>query len=120
MSASAKLDAVPDVDIDEDGRFKYVLIKCHLEDQEKYIVRGYKWAGFHADVYDDVMERLDGLGIETECMGGGRITHEPEKKQIKVFGYSQGFGLADHSKSSDILKKHFPDYTDITWSNEGY
>jgi len=119
-NSSAKLAAVPDVDIDSSGRFKYVLIKCHIGDEEKFIVRGYKWAGFHADVYDQVWERLEGLGIETECMGGGRITHDPEKKQIKIFGYSQGFGLADHAKSAELIKKQYPDYSDITWSNEGY
>lgn len=46
---SADLSSVSDVDIDI-GRFKYILIKLHKKrggDEFKYIVRGYKWAGFH-------------------------------------------------------------------------
>ena len=46
----ANLDEVEDVDIDDNGRFKYVLIKLYhpnYEENYKYIVRGYKWAGFH-------------------------------------------------------------------------
>lgn len=42
------LDKVPEVDIDADGVFKYVLIE--LKDKQglsKTIVRGYKWAEYH-------------------------------------------------------------------------
>ena len=44
------LDSVEDVDIDESGRFKYILVKVWPLDDEKtfkYIVRGYKWAEYH-------------------------------------------------------------------------
>lgn len=45
---------------------------------------------FHlADVYDNTWQRLEPLGIDTECLGGGRILHEPDKKHIRVYGYSQ-------------------------------
>ena len=50
--ANVHLDEVEDVDIDANGRFKYVLIKLYHPDSEenyKYIVRGYKWAGFHGN-----------------------------------------------------------------------
>lgn len=42
-----------------------------------------------ADVYDKVQEEMTLLGLDTECLGGGRILHEPAKKSIEVFGYSQ-------------------------------
>ena len=42
-----------------------------------------------ADVYDKVQEEMTLLGLDTECLGGGRILHEPDKKSIEVFGYSQ-------------------------------
>jgi phosphohistidine phosphatase len=58
-------------------------------------------------------------GIESICPGGGRILHESDKKQILVYGYSQGFGRADHQKAVEILKKTFNDYK-ITFSNDGY
>ena len=52
-----------------------------------YIVYFYFY--YSADVYDSTWQRLEPLGVETECLGGGRIIHEPDKKHIKVYGYSQ-------------------------------
>ncbi|XP_049768940.1 sex-regulated protein janus-A-like isoform X1 [Schistocerca cancellata] len=125
MTAAEKLAAVPDVDIDPEGTFKYVLIRVFGpegpdgKEPSKLVVRGYKRAGFHSDVYDETMDRVKGLGVDTECTGGGRIQHDPSAKVIKVYGYSQGFGKADHSKTVEILKTAYPDYN-ITWSDEGY
>lgn len=49
---AADLGQIPDVDIDSDGVFKYVLIRVHLAEPSgdparecKEIVRGYKWVG---------------------------------------------------------------------------
>ena len=45
-----KFPHVPDVDIDANGRFKYILIKVMDKTQGgtfKYIVRGFDWAGYH-------------------------------------------------------------------------
>lgn len=47
---SSKLDTVPSVDIDESGRFKYILVKIMHDDQHKYIVRGYGRAAYHGEV----------------------------------------------------------------------
>lgn len=45
---------------------------------------------FAADIYDEVSRSLQPLGLDTECLGGGRIAHDPNgKPQIKVYGYSQ-------------------------------
>ena len=44
---------------------------------------------FPADIYDDLYDRVQKKGLDTECMGGGRILHEAEKKTITVYGYSQ-------------------------------
>ncbi|XP_068248965.1 14 kDa phosphohistidine phosphatase-like isoform X2 [Palaemon carinicauda] len=121
---ASPLDKVEDADIDV-GRFKYILINVHHSPEggpevSKHIVRGYSSAGFHADVYDKVAPAIEKLGLDCECLGGGRILHDAEKKTIEVFGYSQGYGRADHSLSVEILKKKYPDYEKITFSNEGY
>ena len=54
-------------------------------------------------------------------LGGGRIEHKPGQKYIKVYGYSMGFGRADHTKVVEVLKQQakYSDYT-IEWSNDGY
>ena len=48
--ASPKLSNVSDVEIDANGRFKYILIKVIDRSQDgayKYIVRGFDWADYH-------------------------------------------------------------------------
>lgn len=54
--AAPNLAQVPDVDIDCDGVFKYVLIRIHAAPpsgtrpgDSKEIVRGYKWAEYHGE-----------------------------------------------------------------------
>lgn len=53
----AKLEAVPLVDIDDEGRFKYILIKVYGKEQadgtepSKLIVRGYKRAQWHGEYF---------------------------------------------------------------------
>ena len=41
------LDSIADVDIDSEGRFKYILIEVSHAGKKKCVVRGYKWAGYH-------------------------------------------------------------------------
>ncbi|VDM43455.1 unnamed protein product [Toxocara canis] len=114
------LTSVADVDIDPQGVFKYILIKVmdKASNEEKLIVRGYKRCPFHGDVLEET-EKAVGSDFKLKCLGGGRIRHEPDKHEILVYGYSQGYGPADHQKSVDILKTKYPDYK-ITFSSEGY
>ena len=42
-----------------------------------------------ADIYDKVVNEIESKGLDCEVLGGGRIEHEPHKKSIKIFGYSQ-------------------------------
>jgi phosphohistidine phosphatase len=48
-----------------------------------------------------------------------RIAHDASAKELKVYGYSVGFGRADHAVSRDVLAAEYPGYT-ITISDEGY
>ncbi|EFN75221.1 Sex-regulated protein janus-A, partial [Harpegnathos saltator] len=73
-----------------------------------------------ADIFDEVDDQIKKFrGLQANCVGGGRIEHHPDEKTIKVYGYSQGFGKADHQVSVEVLKKKYPDYN-ITCSDEGY
>merc|ERR1711881_461142 len=102
--------AVDAVDIDPSGVFKYVLIKLKGE-EDKYIVRGYKWGEYHADIFEKVEEDLKrDHGVRCSCHGGGRINHDSEKKEILVYGHSIGYGRADHAKTVKLLKIRYPDY----------
>ncbi|XP_061589462.1 14 kDa phosphohistidine phosphatase [Cololabis saira] len=122
--AAALMANISPADIDPSGVFKYVLIRVHSreegDDSEMDIVRGYGWAEYHADIYDKVSEELEKGGhLDCECIGGGRIKHDPQAKKIHVYGYSMGFGRANHAVSTEKLKPGYPDY-EVTWDNEGY
>ncbi|XP_019396044.1 PREDICTED: 14 kDa phosphohistidine phosphatase [Crocodylus porosus] len=116
----ADLSAVPDVDIDADGVFKYVLLRVRPPSgAPKDVVRGYGWAEYHADIYEQAAAELEPRGFQCECLGGGRIAHQSAERRIHVYGYSVGFGRAKHSVSTEKLKAKYPDY-EVTWADEGY
>ncbi|KAM3717592.1 UV-stimulated scaffold protein [Dirofilaria immitis] len=114
------LTDVPNAKIDPDGVFKYILIKVieKVSRKEKLIVRGYSRCDYHGDVLEETEKEL-GSNYELVCLGGGRIKHESKNHNILVYGYSQGYGPADHQKSVDILREKYPDYK-ISFSTEGY
>ncbi|TRY88578.1 hypothetical protein DNTS_034551 [Danionella cerebrum] len=120
MSAE-RLSKIPEVDLDPNGVFKYVLIRVHNKDEDDSyvdIVRGYAWAEYHADIYDRVSGELERAGgVDCECLGGGRIKHDSAEKKIHVYGYSMGFGRAKHSVSTEKIKTHYPGY-EVTWADE--
>lgn len=130
-TASTVIPQVKDVDIDPNGVFKYILLKVTSPDAEgklvdKLIVRGYVECPYHADINDKTTSELQNLKASKvirdwrlKVLGGGRINHDAEAKNIKVYGYSQGYGKADHQLTVDILRKTYPDY-EITFSDEGY
>ncbi|XP_006863744.1 PREDICTED: 14 kDa phosphohistidine phosphatase isoform X2 [Chrysochloris asiatica] len=124
--AAAGLAEISDVDIDSDGVFKYVLIRVHTappsdakDAESKEIVRGYKWAEYHADIYDKVSGEIQRKGCGCECLGGGRISHQSQDKKIHVYGYSMGYGRAQHSITTEKIKAKYPDY-EVTWADDGY
>ncbi|XP_053551997.1 14 kDa phosphohistidine phosphatase [Bombina bombina] len=120
--AAAGLVHIPEVDIDPDGVFKYVLIRVHVKegsDEYKDIVRGYSWAEYHADIYDKASSDIEKNEYDCECLGGGRIRHSSKDKKIHIYGYSLGFGRARHAVSMEKIKAKYPDY-EVTWSDEGY
>uniref|UniRef100_A0A8C2Y0G3 14 kDa phosphohistidine phosphatase n=1 Tax=Capra hircus TaxID=9925 RepID=A0A8C2Y0G3_CAPHI len=127
--AAAGLAQIPDVDIDSDGVFKYVLIRVYAAPpsgdpagETKEIVRGYKWADsppIPADIYDKVSGEIQKKGYDCECLGGGRISHQSQDRKIHVYGYSMGYGRAQHSVSTEKIKAKYPDY-EVTWADDGY
>ncbi|XP_046960172.1 14 kDa phosphohistidine phosphatase-like isoform X1 [Vanessa cardui] len=113
---------IPLVDIDPTGVFKYILLNVYDKDKnaaepQMTIVRGYKRCNYHSDIYDEVQAKLSPL--DCEPLGGGRISHDPDNKKIHIYGYSQGYGKADHEVAAKLVKEAYPGYT-ISISDEGY
>ncbi|XP_020811662.1 sex-regulated protein janus-A [Drosophila serrata] len=114
------IESVPLVKISPQGIFKYILINITDGGElTKTVVRGFDDCEWHADIFEREEVIFSAQKLEAECIGGGRIEHDPEKKYMKVYGYSQGFGKADHSQSKQILKTKYPDYR-IEISDDGY
>ncbi|XP_037401965.1 14 kDa phosphohistidine phosphatase isoform X1 [Pygocentrus nattereri] len=91
---------------------------CSVKSQSCEII--FKLRHVIADIYDKVSGDLERAGgVDCECVGGGRIKHDSAEKKIHVYGYSMGFGRANHAVSTEKLKVRYPDY-EITWANEGY
>ena len=121
---------VPSVSIDE-GANKYVLIsatepypteegsnKCYTA----FFVTSRRGASYHRNAAEPYVDLLQSKGYrEINVTGGGRIYFSRAEKKIDIFGYSYGFGLADHSRSKDVIEQsgEFPGF-DIGWSNDGY
>lgn len=53
---------------------------------------------------------MEALGIKYKCVGGGRIIHNPEAKTLEIYGFSQGYGKADHTLTQQLLSEAYPDY----------
>ncbi|NXA80025.1 PHP14 phosphatase, partial [Thryothorus ludovicianus] len=119
--AGEALSRVPDVQIDGDGVFKYVLVRVRgAGAPAKDVVRGHGWAEYHGEGRRECGAGLwPGVGLGCGRRGGGRLSHRPEERRIHVYGYSVGFGRADHAVTTEKLKAEYPDY-EITWADEGY
>jgi len=125
----------PAVHIDP-GRHKYVLISARYHKrpdlpsndvdawQRQFFVVSRKGAAYHRNAAEPFVALLEDHGgyQSIDITGGGRIHYDPTTKQIDVYGYSYGFGLADHALSKSIIEndpRFNKDYK-VTWSNDGY
>jgi phosphohistidine phosphatase len=117
-------DRLPSVVI-APGQHKYVLIKATFmpTGEEQYIVTSKERAAYHRDAAEPMIERLEQSGVycDVEVTGGGRIFYDIDSKKIDIFGYSYGFGLANHAISQMIIQEdsRFNGYQ-VTWRNDGY
>ena len=122
-AAKTPATAVPNVEIAE-GAHKYVLISAMTPDgtQRQHFVTSKRGASYHRNAAEPFVEKLENSGYTSiDITGGGRISLDSTNETISVFGYSYGFGLADHALSKAVILAD-PRYKDfeVTWSNEGY
>jgi phosphohistidine phosphatase len=122
-------DDIPDVSIDN-GAYKYVLISAvpppspthSSSNLPRLFVYSKRGAKYHVNVAEYLIPQLESSGYTNiQVKGGGRILRDDEDKKIHIFGYSYGFGMADHAKAKEVVERctKYEGY-DITWSNDGY
>ena len=87
------------VDLTPSGTFKYVLLSAVAKDGSAVqLVHGYAGMEYHADVFDAALPAIEASGLtDVTCTGGGRIRHDAGSK-LFIYGYSLGFGRADHGR----------------------
>lgn len=116
-------DNIPSVSLDE-GAYKYVLITANTlsTNLSRTFVYSKRNASYHKDVAQYLLPILEGERYTNiRIKGGGRILRDDTEKKIHIFGYSYGFGAADHSLAKSIVDQceKYRGYT-VTWSNDGY
>mmetsp|Transcript_24119 Transcript_24119/g.35926 ORF Transcript_24119/g.35926 Transcript_24119/m.35926 type:complete len:162 (+) Transcript_24119:62-547(+) len=117
---------IPSVSIDS-GAYKYVLITALTpnnshNNKPEVFVHSKRGAQYHRNVAEPLIPILKQSGYtDIRIKGGGRILRCDDDHIIKIFGYSYGFGQADHALAKDVVEKSgkFVGYT-VTWSNDGY
>ena len=123
-TSAAALAHVPDVDVSPAGTFKYVLLEVTLGGSSKTVVRGYDGPEFHKGVRRQaeaaILADPRSKGATFASPGGGRIRHDPASGKCFVYGFSNAYGRGDHSLACELLRRHFPAYANVHWSNDGY
>jgi phosphohistidine phosphatase len=124
-STAATTTRVPPVQVAE-GTHKYVLIRATVPlseaDDERYFVTSQHGAAYHKDAAEPLIEQLEYAGyVRIDVTGGGRIRLDAAAKTMHIYGFSYGFGLADHAISRGIVldDPRYKDF-DVTTSDEGY
>ena len=122
--ADAPYNQIPRVEI-APGAHKYVLISAHAPTdppEKRWFVVSKHGAQYHANAAEPFVDRLEQAGYrDIRVTGGGRINYQPDQRIINIFGYSYGFGLADHQLSKKVVEEdgRWVGYA-VDWSNEGY
>jgi phosphohistidine phosphatase len=107
-----------------DGAHKYVLIAAREpgSTELRHFVTSRRGAAYHRNAAEPFVYKLEQSGYEDIVIeGGGRIYLDEGSKKISIFGFSYGFGQADHERSKRVVlaDARFKDF-DVTVSNEGY
>jgi phosphohistidine phosphatase len=114
---------VPKVQI-ANGAHKYVLVEAANNNKAKeYFVISKRGASYHQNAAEPLVHQLEQSNHyhAIRVTGGGRIALDESQQTIRVFGFSYGFGLADHQITKQVIQSdpRYQDY-EITWSNDGY
>ncbi|XP_062127082.1 sex-regulated protein janus-B [Drosophila sulfurigaster albostrigata] len=95
------------------GKLKYILAKVYIHGEEahaKTVIRAVGSAKYHLKIYDALRKEAATKNLCTQCLGGGTIDHNLEKRFIKISGHSQTLGRADHEETKSILSDKYSDY----------
>jgi hypothetical protein len=118
------------VNISPRGSYKYVLLQAKdLHGDGAFVVQGCSSknpACKHWEAARPARSSLASHGIDSQVVGGGRITRHHLRKSTKaglisVFGYSRSFPKCTdcNKRACEFIAAAYPDYV-VRWSNQGY
>eukprot|EP00884_Botryococcus_braunii_P005774 jgi/Botrbrau1/15198/Bobra.0149s0059.2 len=129
FSPPVNLKDIADVHIGA-GTFKYMLIRVTREriaERRSFSKLFVRCKGaYHRDIMDNFESEVFTMGmmrrgrdtLKVEPLGGGRIEHNPETQEAKIYGYSSEYGQAPHHVTAAILSRNLP-FHNITVSYDG-
>ena len=112
---SHSLEKYKEIEIDEEGKFKYIQIKIINKKDPKdtvIIIRGNKNCKFHDEIFKSFMEKANVTlddPYNYEVLGGGKMEYKDNNSKIYLSGQSTVYGPCDHYKTMEIIKKNFKD-----------
>lgn len=103
---------IPNVVIDDEGGRKYIVAKIvDTQRVDHLVVRANEWCEYHRDILNDLRKECDAC-FRAQCVGGGYINVDPEKKKIIIWGSSGDFGREPSRKATvQMLQNAFPKFT---------
>jgi phosphohistidine phosphatase len=121
-STASSGEVLPCVAIAE-GAHKYVLLSgTDYHGDEHYIVTSRKGAEYHRNAAEPMIAAMEEAGYSDIIVaGGGRISCDTDARKISIYGFSYGFGKANHEISKIIVLEdpRYKDY-EVTFSDDGY
>ncbi|KAL3806710.1 hypothetical protein ACHAXA_007585 [Cyclostephanos tholiformis] len=110
------------------GTHKYVLVSATPPPSRHSILEGgggstrlfvhsVRDAQYHVNVAECLVPQLEGSGYTNiRILGGGRILRDDDDRRIHIYGYSYGFGRADHALAMGVVGTctRYRDYR-VTW-----
>lgn len=110
------LENIQDVLIDVNRVEKYIVAKVISNKESKLVIRAYRNCWFHRDVLSAFVGELTPNDFQVECIGGGLIDVDFEKKYIRIFGRSSQFGQEpDRKQTALMLQEAFPEFKVNIW-----
>ena len=103
---------LPPAVILSEGTNKYVAVRARRAGQSYWFVRSAPPAEcggpYHANVAEDLLQKLETLGFSTQVKGGGRIDCMESEgiKHAHIYGFSYGYGKADHEAVAGIIESN--------------
>ena len=107
-----KIDEIQEVDIDENGGYKFIV--ANLQDESRnarVVIRANKECAYHREILSLLRKDLLQYNISAYCIGGGRINIDKLGRTISISSESGDFGREpDRRKTVKALEKAFPEF----------